>query len=309
MGRHRVPARRRSVPARSRGDPRGDELPVERDPCPWCAELDPRTLERARAAAPGDRPAGVPGAGQHQRVTLDARADRQPPRDSRGPDGRRGDGFSALRGHRVHRGPAADAAALRALSGGGVQAGCRSVAGFQPAEPAGEPAVPAGGGVLRIRSSPDRVMSMSNRIDAARLLPIVMGVALGSALLAALALLLSGRTAGELVRKREQQAELVALSQNMPLQAGAAVRGSAPAFDSLAESRVRLTRVLADSGLAKGSAANAAGWTAMLEQSQSVLDGREAALKAQQAAAAVRELTPQLLTALANTVKALDPPQ
>ena len=83
-------------------------------------------------------------------------------------------------------------------------------------------------------------MQMSNRIDAARLLPIVMGVALGSALLAALALLLSGRTAGDLVRKREQTAELAALSQNMPLQAGAAVRGSAPAFDALADSRLRL---------------------------------------------------------------------
>jgi hypothetical protein len=152
-------------------------------------------------------------------------------------------------------------------------------------------------------------MQMSNRIDAARLLPIVMGVALGSALLAALALLLSGRTAGDLVRKREQTAELAALSQNMPLQAGAAVRGSAPAFDALADSRLRLTRVLEESGLAQGSGKNAAGWTAMLEQSQSVLDGREAALKAQQAAAAVRELTPQLLTALANTVKAFDPPR
>ena len=95
----------------------------------------------------------------------------------------------------------------------------------------------------------------------------------------------------------------------MPLQAGAAVRGSAPAFDALAESRLRLTRVLEESGLAQGSDESAAGWTAMLEQSQSVLDGREAALKAQQAAAAVRELTPQLLTALANTVKALDPPR
>jgi hypothetical protein len=95
----------------------------------------------------------------------------------------------------------------------------------------------------------------------------------------------------------------------MPLQAGAAVRGSAPAFDALAESRLRLTRVLEESDLAQGSDESAAGWTAMLEQSQSVLDGREAALKAQQAAAAVRELTPQLLTALANTVKALDPPR
>ena len=56
---------------------------------------------------------------------------------------------------------------------------------------------------------------MSNRIDAARLLPIVMGVALGSALLAALALLLSGRTAGDLVRKREQTAELAAKAESL----------------------------------------------------------------------------------------------
>src|SRR5262245_40708548 len=148
---------------------------------------------------------------------------------------------------------------------------------------------------------------MSNRMDAARLLPMVMGVALGSALLAALALLLSGRVSGDLVRKREQQAELAALSQNMPLQAGAAVRGSAPAFDALAASRQRPTRVLEESGLAAAGGDAAAAWEGVLEQSQAVLDGREAALKAQQAAVAVRELTPQLLTALANTVGSGDP--
>ena len=148
---------------------------------------------------------------------------------------------------------------------------------------------------------------MTNRMDAARLLPIVMAVALGSALLAALALLLSAQTGGALARERVQQAELASLSQNMPLQAGAAVRGSAPAFDALAESRLRLSSVLENSELADGGSDGAAGWAAVLEQSQSVLDGREAALKAQQAAAAVRELTPQLLTALANTVKAIDP--
>ena len=155
-------------------------------------------------------------------------------------------------------------------------------------------------------------MEMSNRIDAARLLPILMGIALGSALLAALALLLSGRTASEQAQQRQQHAELAALSQNIPLQAGAAVRGSGPAFDALAESRLQLTRVLEESGPAEGGLAGtpdgaAAGWMAVLDQSQAVLDGREAALKAQQAAAAVRELTPQLLTAMSNTVKALGP--
>ena len=44
-------------------------------------------------------------------------------------------------------------------------------------------------------------------------------------------------------------------------------------------------------------------WVAMLEQSQAVLDGRDAALKAQQGAAAVREITPQLVAATANVVK------
>ena len=84
------------------------------------------------------------------------------------------------------------------------------------------------------------------------------------------------------------------------------MRGSAPAFDALAESRAKLERVLKeiDAGksavglLASPSArllAGETGWPALLEQSQAVLDGRNAALKAQKAAASVRDLTPQVL--------------
>ena len=74
---------------------------------------------------------------------------------------------------------------------------------------------------------------MTNRLDAARLQPVLLGVALAAAVLAALALLLSGRTMQQQTQLREHVADLTALAQNIPLQAGAAVRGSAPAFDAL----------------------------------------------------------------------------
>jgi twitching motility protein PilJ len=149
------------------------------------------------------------------------------------------------------------------------------------------------------------MMDINNRVDAAKLLPVTIGVGLASALLAGLTLLLLGRTTGEQARFRENLATLSALSQNIPLQAGAAVRGSAPAFDALAASRLRLAQTLESSGAQGGLLGpderfgDQSGWTALLEQSQAVLDGREAALKAQQAAAAVRESTPELIAALA----------
>jgi twitching motility protein PilJ len=152
-----------------------------------------------------------------------------------------------------------------------------------------------------------------NRIDAARLLPVMIGVALASALLAGLALIFVAKSAGDRARFRESFATLSALSQNIPLQAGAAVRGSAPAFDALADSRQRLEQTLESSGAHGGLLGpderfgDEAGWTALLEQSQAVLDGRDAALRAQQAAANVRETTPQLLAALGAVLDGVGP--
>ena len=159
---------------------------------------------------------------------------------------------------------------------------------------------------------------MTNRLDATRLQPVLLGVALVSALLAALALLLSGRTAAQQAQLREHVATLTSLSQNIPLQAGAAVRGSAPAFDALADSRARLERVLNEVDAGKSAVGMFAspsaqllggenGWPALLEQSQAVLDGRDAAIKAQKAAAVVRDLTPQVLAAAAGVMKAMGP--
>jgi twitching motility protein PilJ len=159
---------------------------------------------------------------------------------------------------------------------------------------------------------------MTNRLDASRLQPVLLAVALVSALLAALALLLSARTAGQQTQLREHVSALSSLSQNIPLQAGAAVRGSAPAFDALAESRAHLERVLNEIDAGKSAVGLLAspsarllgaegGWSALLEQSQAVLDGREAALKAQKAATVVRDLTPQVLAAAAGVMKAMGP--
>jgi twitching motility protein PilJ len=155
---------------------------------------------------------------------------------------------------------------------------------------------------------------MINRLDASRLQPVLLVVALVAAVLAALALLFSGQVARQQSQLNQQASALAALSQNIPLQAGAAVRGSAPAFDALAESRAKLASLLeqiaGEGGLDTSGQAlpgGEEGWNTLLEQTQAVLDGREAAVGAQQAAATVRELTPQLMAAAANVAKAAGP--
>jgi twitching motility protein PilJ len=159
---------------------------------------------------------------------------------------------------------------------------------------------------------------MTNRIDAARMQPMLLGVALAAAVLAAVALLLTGRAMQQQSQLREHMASLTSLAQNIPLQAGAAVRGSAPAFDALAASRARLERVIDEINAGKSGVGLLAspsarvlggedGWAALLEQSQAVLDGRQAAVQAQQAAADVRESNPRLLSTAAGVLKAMGP--
>jgi twitching motility protein PilJ len=156
---------------------------------------------------------------------------------------------------------------------------------------------------------------MTNRLDVKRLQPVLLIVALVAAVLAALALLLSGQATRKQSQLSQHASALATLSQNIPLQAGAAVRGSAPAFDALLESRARLAALLKEvassGGMLDGSGKPLPGgeeaWAMLLEQTQAVLDGRDAAVGAQQAAATVRELTPQLMAAAANVAKAAGP--
>ena len=146
---------------------------------------------------------------------------------------------------------------------------------------------------------------MTNRFDAARLQPLLIAIALVATVIAAIVLLLAGRGAGEQAAQREQAVTLAALTQNIPLQAGAAVRGSAPAFDALGESRAQLARVLRSPSA--GLLGDEPGWSVLLEQAQAVLDGRNASLGAQRSAAAYRELAPQLVAAAAGVANAVGP--
>jgi twitching motility protein PilJ len=144
---------------------------------------------------------------------------------------------------------------------------------------------------------------MTNRFDAARLQPTLMRVALVAVGVAALVLLLQGRMAGGQSGQDSRAAELSTLVQQIPLQAATAVRGSTKAYDALAASRARLN-TLAKAADLPGDRAT---WSAVLEQSQAVLDGRGAALDLAKASAGVAELTPQVLAATANVAKAMGP--
>jgi twitching motility protein PilJ len=146
---------------------------------------------------------------------------------------------------------------------------------------------------------------MTNTLHAPRLQSVLIVAALVATAIAAVLLLLSGQMARQQSQHRDHAATLAALSQNIPLQAGAAVRGSIPAFDALADSRASLARVLETPGIDLPGGHD--GWSTLLEQTQAVLDGRQAALDAQRAAASVRELTPQLLAAAANVAKSAGP--
>jgi twitching motility protein PilJ len=146
---------------------------------------------------------------------------------------------------------------------------------------------------------------MTNTLHAPRLQPALILFALVATAIAAALLLLSGQATRQQSQLRDHAATLATLSQNIPLQAGAAVRGSAPAFDALADSRANLARVLETPGIELPGGHD--GWSTLLEQTQAVLDGRQAAIDAQRAAASVRELTPQLLAAAANVAKSAGP--
>ena len=155
------------------------------------------------------------------------------------------------------------------------------------------------------------MQNMTQRFDSAKLQSTLIIVALVAVVAAALALLVSERVSSQQSVVREHASALASLAQSVPLQAGAAVRGSTPAFDALAESRAQLERILRDVK-ARGVPAGAPldgepGWSVLLEQAQTVLDGRPAAIEAQRAAAAMREFTPQLMAAAGAAAQAVGP--
>jgi len=144
---------------------------------------------------------------------------------------------------------------------------------------------------------------MPDKFKGVKFLPALIGVAVACIVLA-VALMLYGRLSGNsgaaASGKASTTAELLALSQGMPLQAASALAGDAKAFDALAESHA-LFESLAP-GLAPGVQDTAA---VFLQQASTVVAAKEASLRTAAAAREVSALMPLLLEGLGNVAGAL----
>ncbi len=144
---------------------------------------------------------------------------------------------------------------------------------------------------------------MPDKFKGVKFLPALIGVAVACIVLA-VALILYGRLSGNsgaaASGKASTTAELLALSQGMPLQAASALAGDAKAFDALAESHA-LFESLAP-GLAPGVQDTAA---VFLQQASTVVAAKEASLRTAAAAREVSALMPLLLEGLGNVAGAL----
>ncbi|HEY8539887.1 MAG TPA: methyl-accepting chemotaxis protein [Steroidobacteraceae bacterium] len=137
-----------------------------------------------------------------------------------------------------------------------------------------------------------------------KFLPVFIGIALVCAAAAAALYWFTGRDTSDDASQVRQINELVVLSQKIPAQATAALSGNASAFDALAASRQRYSRLAAEIG---ESAQNFSASTDLLRHTQAILGAREAALAAQKSANEISAMLPQILQSLGNVVSALGP--
>jgi twitching motility protein PilJ len=135
-----------------------------------------------------------------------------------------------------------------------------------------------------------------------RFLPVLMIVALVSIVIAVGLLLFGDQGSGGTPANVREMNELLALSQKIPSQANAALNGSAPAFDTLAQSRTRYSTVAASLG---NDVEKFDGSVDVLKHSQAILGSSEAIQGVQKASTEVRALVPQLLQSLGNVASAL----
>jgi hypothetical protein len=137
-----------------------------------------------------------------------------------------------------------------------------------------------------------------------RFLPPLMVISLVCVVIAVALLAFGNRDSEQGADQVRQINELVALSQKIPSQASAALSGNEPAFDALAKSQQRYSR-LAESEALRTQAIP--GSTDLLKQTQGILGAREATLAVAEAATDVRTLVPQLLQNLGTVASSLGP--
>jgi twitching motility protein PilJ len=144
------------------------------------------------------------------------------------------------------------------------------------------------------------VIDMSDKLNGPGHLPWLIGAALTFVVLACVAFVMTGSLGRPAAGAGT--AELLTLSQAIPLQAQRAVGGEEAAFDNLAAARQRFVNTAKATGLAtQQPSANAD----MLGESQAVLDARQPVMEAYQASTEVKKLMPQLLEGLGDVASGL----
>ena len=143
---------------------------------------------------------------------------------------------------------------------------------------------------------------VKKKMYGVRFLPVLLATALVCVAAAAALLAFGGLTPDADATHARELNELLALSQRLPSQAGAAARGEEQAFKALAQSRTRFATLAESLGSDVQSFEPS---TDMLKHSQAILGAHEAIAGVQKASTEVRTLVPQLLQGLGNVASAL----
>src|SRR5687768_13817920 len=159
------------------------------------------------------------------------------------------------------------------------------------------------------------MVNQPDKFAVAKWMPALLVGGLVAALLAAVLIVLAGRSETAERGYREHLAELTVLAGSMPGQAGAAARGDVAAFDRLAASQASLERVLGEidagrspfAALSSESARRLGGesaWNTLMESSKQVLAARTVAGELGKSAAESRAILGRVLAATGNAVSA-----
>jgi len=143
---------------------------------------------------------------------------------------------------------------------------------------------------------------MSEKMIGLRILPVLTVLLLLCLGVAALSLLLANRGGESGQQANTTGAQLLLLSQTLPLQARAASLGEPSAFDALSTSEESVTTLRQSTKALPGGKES---WDALQNHARTVLEGRAAVLAAHDTAAQAQEIVPDMLAAAESMAQAL----
>ena len=140
----------------------------------------------------------------------------------------------------------------------------------------------------------------SDKARAVRALPLILWIALGSSIAAAVGYWMSAQSSSGAATPAAG-AHLAALSQNLPLQAAAAARGTPGAVAELNNALVELQNARKSAG----NAGDAESWRTLMDGARVVASGEESVDAVTSGARQVRELMPRLAADVANLISSV----